>query len=448
VVLVVFILLLFNLAGWFLWRISLDRLDDRLDRELFDLGRILSVYLDARLTDADDDSARDAALLDLTLYLEQAAGRTPLRRVFLFDRENRIYFDSRDEVEIGQKEPLLEADREQLERLWAGGEAATTFYPIEEGYAKRAYIPIGASGSAPQLGLGLEAGYDAFAALGRFRAALTTLTLVSLAVGAAAILILIQVMRRQKHIEEILSRTERAMEAGRLTAALAHELRNPFGMDNTQGIAQFAALAHELRNPLGIIHTNCEVLLRRLNDPDRETARDILEEVQRMSALVARFLNLSSQKPSEWQHCALGTLAQKAASRATAKAKERGIEIQVLQTGENDEIQAQPDRLESVLDNLIDNAIQAMEGRAGGRIEIEIRSNRKTVEAEFRDNGPGFSSDALQMALQPFYSGRPKGTGIGLTLARRIVEDHGGKLTLANRRQGGAIVRVTFKKSA
>ncbi len=424
-VLVVFILLLFNLAGWFLWRISLDRLDDRLDRELFDLGRILSVYLDARLTDADDDSARETALLDLTLYLEQAAGRTPLRRMFLFDRENRIYFDSRDEVEIGQKEPLLEADREQLDRLWAGGEAATTFYPIEEGYAKRAYIPIGANASAPQLGLGLEAGSDAFAALGRFRAALTTLTLVSLAVGAAAILILIQVMRRQKHIEEILSRTERAMEAGRLTAALAHELRNP----------------------LGIIHTNCEVLLRRLTDQDQETARDILEEVQRMSALVARFLNLSSQKPSEWQLCALGALAQKAASRATAKAKERGVEIQVLRSGENDEIQAQPDRLESVLDNLIDNALQAMEGRAGGRIEIEIRSNRKTVEAEFRDNGPGFSSDALQMALQPFYSGRPKGTGIGLTLARRIVEDHGGKLTLANRRQGGAVVRLNFKRT-
>ncbi len=301
-VLVVFILLLFNLAGWFLWRISLDRLDDRLDRELFDLGRILSVYLDARLTDADDDSARETALLDLTLYLEQAAGRTPLRRMFLFDRENRIYFDSRDEVEIGQKEPLLEADREQLERLWAGGEAATTFYPIEEGYAKRAYLPIGADASAPQLGLGLEAGSDAFAAWGRFRTALTTLTLVSLAVGAAAILILIQVMRRQKHIEEILSRPDRAMEAGRLTAALAHELRNP----------------------LGIIHTNCEVLLRRLTGKENEIARDILEEVQRMSALVARFLNLSSQKPSEWQLCALGALCAKGGLPSHAPGEGRG----------------------------------------------------------------------------------------------------------------------------
>lgn len=343
-VLVVFILLLFNLAGWFLWRISLDRLDDRLDLELFGLGRILSVYLDARLTEEEDAGARETALLDLTLYLQQAAGRTPLRRMFLFDRENRVYFDSRDEVEIGQKEPLLEADREQLERLWAGREAATTFYPIEGGYAKRAYIPIGAGRARPQLGLGLEAGSDAFAALGRFRAALTTLTLVSLAVGAAAILILVQVTRRQKHIEEILSRTERAMEAGRLTAALAHELRNP----------------------LGIIHTNCEVLLRRLSGKDHETARDILEEVQRMSALVARFLNLSSQKPSEWQLCALGALAQKAAARATPRAKEGGVEIRVLRSGEDDEIQAQPDRLESVLDNLIDNAIRALEGRAGG----------------------------------------------------------------------------------
>ena len=81
------------------------------------------------------------------------------------------------------------------------------------------------------------------------------------------------------------------------------------------------------------------------------------------------------------------------------------------------------------------------------RIEIEIRPHRRTVELEVKDNGPGFSSEALKMAMQPFYSDRSKGTGLGLAIARRIVEDHGGTLSLQNRPTGGACVCLIFNRT-
>lgn len=438
VVLVVFILLLFNLGGWFVWKISQQRLDERLDRQLVEAGRSLRVYLEQLPLQAGQE-IDDASLLDASLYLQQIARESALRRLFLFDPQGRVWFDSREEVEPGQGEPLLEADREQLEQLWQGQPATTPFYPIEQGHAKRAYVPLRDATGKPVWGLALEAGSTAFSELAVFRRALRTLALASAVVALGAVLVLVQVVQRARHLEEIVSRTERALEAGQLTAALAHELRNP----------------------LGIIHTNAEVLREQVSPDQQGGVRDILEETERLSSLISRFLDLSSQKPAEWAPCSLGALAEKVLSRHKAKTQALGIEVELKRPAEGDEVLAQADRLESVLDNLIANAEQALESpsprspasshgarrSAARRIEVEVQARRRTVVMEVRDTGPGLSGEALRMAVQPFYSGRAQGTGLGLAIVRRIVEDHGGTLKLQNRPAGGASVCLTFKRT-
>lgn len=419
--LVVFILLLFNLGGWFVWQVSRSRLDEQLDGRLLEQGRALRVYLESLQAD-DDDSGSE--LLEATLYLQRVAEESPLHRLFLISPEGWVLFDSLEEVDLGQKEPLLEADEAQLRRLWQGQFAATTFYPTGDGYAKRGYVPIRSSEGQTIWGLVLETGSSAFVGLEQFRRAMSTLSLASVGVAVLAVLVLAQVVRRARRLEEIMARTERAIEAGRLTAALAHELRNP----------------------LGIIQTNAEVLLAQLPSEAQESARDILGEVDRLSATIARFLDLSSQKPGEWISYSLGEVAASAAGRHRSRLAGKGIEIECDRPERGDEIEAQVDRLESVFDNLLSNAEHALEGRKGGRIKIEVRPTRRGVSVEVRDNGPGFSGEALKMALQPFYSDRATGAGIGLAIARRIVEDHGGTLTLKNRFGGGAVVQMVFPK--
>ena len=389
---------------------------------MLDLGRTLTVYLETLLPENESEN-EEYSLLELSLYLEQATKKSSLRRIFLFDPENQVLFDSREEVEIGQEEPLLEADQEQLNRLWEGQEATTTFYPIEEGYAKRAYIPIRDKEGSPSLGLALEAGSDAFVGLDRFWRMMVTLSLVSFTVGLVSILVLIQVVRRERRVEDILARTERAVEAGQLTAALAHELRNP----------------------LGIIHTNAEVLSGHEDLNVREAASDILGESQRLSSLISRFLDLSSQRPADWISGSVGALIEKVVSRYRPQMESKGIQIEIVRHSGNDEIPMQIDRLKSALENLIDNSGHVLEGKSGGWIKIEVKASRKSVRVEIRDNGPGFSNEALKLAVQPFYTDRPQGTGIGLTIVRRVVEDHGGVLTLANHRQGGTLVRLEFR---
>ncbi|HEQ60728.1 MAG TPA: hypothetical protein ENN74_03875, partial [Firmicutes bacterium] len=162
VVLVVFILLLFNLGGWFAWKVSQQRLDERLDLQLIEEGRSLRVYIE-QLPLRVEGELDEAALLDASLYLREVARESTLRRLFLFDPGGRVWFDSREEVSPGQGEPLLVADQEQLEQLWQGQPATTPFYPIQQGYAKRAYVPIRDEQGMPVWGLALEAGSEAFA---------------------------------------------------------------------------------------------------------------------------------------------------------------------------------------------------------------------------------------------------------------------------------------------
>jgi signal transduction histidine kinase len=233
------------------------------------------------------------------------------------------------------------------------------------------------------------------------------------------------VVRRARRIEKIMERTERAMEAGQLTAALGHELRNP----------------------LGILHTNAEVLKDRVEEEDRETVQDMIEEIGRLDGLIRRFLDLSSQKPGQWAPLEPAEIIGKAVTRNRKKLTEARVQCDI-KTGEGaGPVSGQSDRLLRVFDNLIENALHALEVRQDGKIEILISGKRKSVIIDIRDNGPGFSTEALEHALQPFYTSRPKGSGIGLALCRRIIEDHGGQLTLKNLSQQGASVEIRLPKA-
>ncbi len=101
-------------------------------------------------------------------------------------------------------------------------------------------------------------------------------------------------------------------------------------------------------------------------------------------------------------------------------------------------------RLEQVLVNLISNALQAMAGQSSPRIEITLDSHPQWVRLSVRDQGPGLSPDALAHVFEPFYTTKPTGMGLGLSISHRIVHSLGGRLEAANHPQGGALFTLTL----
>ena len=104
--------------------------------------------------------------------------------------------------------------------------------------------------------------------------------------------------------------------------------------------------------------------------------------------------------------------------------------------------------MRQILSNLLANAFEAVEGRTGARIEVMTRLETEGAEPvatiTVSDNGPGFRSDIIERAFDPYVTSKTKGTGLGLAIVRRIADEHGGHVEVENVVEGGARVRVTL----
>ncbi|NEM19018.1 two-component sensor histidine kinase, partial [Escherichia coli] len=98
--------------------------------------------------------------------------------------------------------------------------------------------------------------------------------------------------------------------------------------------------------------------------------------------------------------------------------------------------------LEQILHNLLSNAIQAQQESTHGWVRIDSQKNEKGILVTLTDGGPGFSPEALQNAFMPFFSGRPGGTGLGMTLTETLITRMAGSIALGNAPQGGAQIRL------
>ena len=107
-------------------------------------------------------------------------------------------------------------------------------------------------------------------------------------------------------------------------------------------------------------------------------------------------------------------------------------------------IQGEPTRLRQVLHNLLSNAVDAQADAADPRFTITLSRTQDDARLVVEDGGPGFADDILRHAFEPYVTTKSKGTGLGLAIVKKIVEEHGGRVLLANAPQGGARVTVVF----
>jgi len=239
------------------------------------------------------------------------------------------------------------------------------------------------------------------------------------------------------------SRTHRALEQQRRRSAAAERVAA------WREVAQH--LAHEVKNPLVPIRLTVENLTRaRLQAPERfvrmfdDGMRTILEEVQQLSRIVSEFtefarLPLPAPRPTE-----LAPLIDRAIELHAA---EPGLRIERSIDPSLPRVPVDPDLVSRALKNVVANAVDAVReesSRTGlePRIEIRARSVDGMAEIEIADNGPGLSEDSARHIFEPYFTTKPDGTGLGMTLTYRIIVDHGGTIVAENRRDGGARVVI------
>jgi two-component system, NtrC family, sensor histidine kinase HydH len=231
----------------------------------------------------------------------------------------------------------------------------------------------------------------------------------------------------------------------RLQAAERQRLRN----DQLAALGQLAAgLAHELRNPLTAMKTIVDAGRRRGRDGtiDERDLAVLSEEIARLDTSLQSFLDYA--RPPQMAKCdvELGSVAEKTRQLLAGRSEQQSIRVSIDQPLEPVVVRADPVQLRQLLLNLSLNAFDAI--GHDGKLEIRIRpAERGGAVVTVTDSGAGISQRVRDRLFEPFVSTKESGTGLGLTICRRIVEDHGGRIDVADNPSGGAVFTVWLPAS-
>jgi signal transduction histidine kinase len=241
---------------------------------------------------------------------------------------------------------------------------------------------------------------------------------------------------RQRHLAEVQS-LQRMKE-------LAHVNRFSTAGELT------ATIAHEMNQPLGAILANAETAEAILKSPTpdvaelREIVRDILRDDQRASEVIRRLRNLLRKAPFDPKKLDFNEMVRDTAEFLSALAVGRKVELDIFLAPVALPIIGDSIQLQQVIINLIVNAIDAMKDTPSEKRIITIRTWRveNFAELSVSDRGSGVPGDKLKEVFEPFFTSKAEGMGMGLSIARTIIEAHQGLIWAKNRDRGGASFRI------
>jgi PAS domain S-box-containing protein len=211
-------------------------------------------------------------------------------------------------------------------------------------------------------------------------------------------------------------------------------------------------LAHEIKNPLTPIQLSAERMRRKflgsMNAQDAQilerATHTIVAQVEAMKQMVNAFSEYARAPDLNFTHFDLNQLITEVVD--LYRAEDTSVDVKLILDTDLPEIAADRVRIRQILNNLVTNSLEALEGRTDASIEIETRmaddAGKPVAAIVVTDNGPGFQRDLIGTVFDPYVTSKPKGTGLGLAIVKKIVEEHGGRIEADNRRLGGARVRV------
>jgi PAS domain S-box-containing protein len=241
-------------------------------------------------------------------------------------------------------------------------------------------------------------------------------------------------------LQDVTERKRAEQEQARLEAALRRsEVMSVLG-------SLVVGVAHEVRNPLFGISATLDAFEARFapNPAYEEYFKVLRREVQRMNQLTRDLLEYGKPRSVALAPGSIQDVIADAVNACVPLARETGVHVVTHVREEGWAVRMDPPRLREVFENLIQNAIQ--HSPRGTRVvveAVEVRADERTwVHSAVKDSGSGFRPEDLPRIFEPFFTRRPGGTGLGLCIAQRIVEEHGGTISAHNDVAGGARVEV------
>jgi two-component system, NtrC family, sensor histidine kinase HydH len=204
------------------------------------------------------------------------------------------------------------------------------------------------------------------------------------------------------------------------------------------------AVAHGIRNPLASIRSSAELMQDGPDAGSRSAANDIVAQSDRLEAWVRELLSYTQPLDEPAAPVMLGPLVKRCLDDFAHEFERRKIDARNAVPSELPAVRGDAMLLAQVMRTLLSNAAEAL-GAPGGRIDVQAQAEggrRGTVQLEVRDSGPGMSAEQLARVGRPFYTTKARGLGVGLAMAKRVVERAGGQLEIESAPGSGTVVRL------
>jgi len=224
----------------------------------------------------------------------------------------------------------------------------------------------------------------------------------------SAVIVIFEDLTAGKRMEEELRRADRLRSLGELSAGVAHEIRNP--------LTGIATTAQVLREKLGA------------DAQEGKYVTVILDEIARLDDIIKSLLDFARPVSPHPAEVSLSHLIEDGLALLMDKARDRGVKLHFDNLMRDDRCLVDGDQIKQIILNIVLNGIEACDG--GGKVNVYAReaSNPAFIEIELADTGSGIPDDIADKLYNPFFTTRPEGTGMGLSISRKIAESHGGRI--------------------
>ena len=229
-----------------------------------------------------------------------------------------------------------------------------------------------------------------------------------------------------------------------LTEELDHKNRELEQANRLASLGELSAgVAHEIRNPLAGIELSATLLKRTLADDKKQhdLVGNIVESVVRINSIVMNLLIFARGQKIETRKADVVAVIQEAVDSAVVGNKEDGAKIELKIEGTFSPIYGDAGQLRQVFINFIQNGIDAMDKKGSMEINVCVAPDN-FICVSFKDHGVGMDEETINKIFNPFYTTKEQGTGLGLAISYRIIENHGGRISVDSQKDKGSVFKV------
>jgi len=416
-------------AQWWLYRAVRDQMDGLMGERLLAVATVVAGTIGwdgvLELSVAGSASTRYE---ETRKRLREIAGQNDLDALTLVDSDRRVLLAIGPAAEPGRIDPALELETALTDVLVTGRPRSSPLSRIEvrglrDEYLKAGYAPIVDPDGTVVGAVVVEGGRQFFAVLPALRSRLLFSAGLGFLATAALGVVFFLTLRSLVRLEDSLRGTAALTAIGQIASVVAHEIKNP--------LAIIRSRSERVRAKIEAGKDPAEVL---------EWFDVIPQEVDRLNEIVTNYLSLARPDRDAEARCRVSAVAEEIALLLRHDLERRSIELRL--EGEPELHAAIGARsLKQVFLNLVLNAVDAIGEGTSGQIRIQARSrSAKWVEVRVSDTGKGMTPAERSRILEPFFTTKPTGSGLGLTLVQSLVHGAGGRVEIESRPGEGTSV--------